>query len=170
LTPRTRFLSSFLTERSSWQKSFHRSPLPSGAVVAKLGGSDKVEVGDQIFVIGAPHGISYTLTVGYISARRRPNTLHSGLSLTEFFQTDAAINQGNSGGPMLNWLVIIFGDTMWFIQRFIYSSRHLSRDVTIKASAGCAKVTRRGHTNGEEINESPNESIFICGKYLLTRS
>ena len=68
------------------------------------------------------------------------------------------------------WLVIIFGDTMWLIQLFVYSSRHLSRDVTIKASAGCAKVTRRGHTNGEEINESPNESIFICGKYLLTRS
>jgi serine protease Do len=85
------------------------SPLPSGAVVAKLGDSDKVEVGDQIFVIGAPHGISYTLTVGYISARRRPNTLYSGLSLAEFFQTDAAINEGNSGGPMFNMAGEIVG-------------------------------------------------------------
>jgi serine protease Do len=85
------------------------SPPPSGAVVAKLGDSDKVEVGDQIFVIGAPHGISYTLTVGYISARRRPNTLYSGLSLAEFFQTDAAINEGNSGGPMFNMAGEIVG-------------------------------------------------------------
>ena len=85
------------------------SPLPSGAVVGKLGDSDKVEVGDQIFVIGAPHGISYTLTVGYISARRRPNTVYSGLSLAEFFQTDAAINEGNSGGPMFNMAGEIVG-------------------------------------------------------------
>jgi S1-C subfamily serine protease len=77
--------------------------------VAKLGDSDKVEVGDQIFVVGAPHGISYTLTVGYISARRRPNTVYSGLSLAEFFQTDAAINQGNSGGPMFNMAGEIVG-------------------------------------------------------------
>ena len=84
-------------------------PLPSGAAVAKLGDSDKAEVGDQIFVVGAPHGISYTLTVGYISGRRRPNTLYSGLSLTEFFQTDAAINQGNSGGPMFNMVGEIIG-------------------------------------------------------------
>jgi len=85
------------------------SPLPSGAVVGKLGDSDKVEVGDQIFVIGAPHGISYTLTVGYISARRQPNTVYSGLSLAEFFQTDAAINEGNSGGPMFNMAGEIVG-------------------------------------------------------------
>jgi len=85
------------------------SPPPSGATVASLGDSDKVEVGDQIFVIGAPLGISYTLTVGYISARRRPNTVYSGLSLAEFFQTDAAINEGNSGGPMFNMAGEIVG-------------------------------------------------------------
>lgn len=75
---------------------------PSGATVAKLGDSDKVEVGDQIFIVGAPHGINSTLTVGYISAHRRPNTVYTGFSLAEFFQTDAAINKGNSGGPMFN--------------------------------------------------------------------
>jgi S1-C subfamily serine protease len=84
-------------------------PPPSGAMAAKLGDSDKVEVGDQIFVVGAPHAISYTLTVGYISARRRPKTIYSGLPLIEFFQTDAAINQGNSGGPMFNMAGEIVG-------------------------------------------------------------
>ena len=72
------------------------------ATVAELGDSDAVEVGDQVFVVGAPRGITHTLTVGHISARRKPNSTFGGLSLAEFFQTDAAINQGNSGGPMFN--------------------------------------------------------------------
>ena len=75
---------------------------PTSGVVAKLGDSDAVEVGDEVFIVGAPHGISYTLTVGHISARRAPNSLWGGLNEAELFQTDAAINQGNSGGPMFN--------------------------------------------------------------------
>jgi serine protease Do len=76
--------------------------VPSGALVAKLGDSDRVEVGEQVFVIGAPYGIGHTLTVGHLSARHKPNTVYSAMGLAEFFQTDAAINQGNSGGPMFN--------------------------------------------------------------------
>jgi S1-C subfamily serine protease len=75
---------------------------PSGAVVAKLGDSDKVAVGDEIFIVGAPLGISYTLTVGHISARRKANSMWGGLSQADLFQTDAAITTGNSGGPMFN--------------------------------------------------------------------
>ena len=78
------------------------SRVPPKAVVAKLGDSDLAEVGDEVFVIGAPVGMSHTLTVGYISARRNPNNFFNGLSRSEFFQTDAAINEGNSGGPMFN--------------------------------------------------------------------
>ena len=84
-------------------------PPPPGAAAAKLGDSDQTDVGDQIFIVGAPHGISHTLTVGYISGRRRSNFLNSGLSMAEFFQTDAAINQGNSGGPMFNMAGEIVG-------------------------------------------------------------
>lgn len=74
--------------------------VPPGAFVATLGDSDAVEVGDRIFIVGAPYGIGHTLTVGHISARHQPSAVYSGMSLAEFFQTDAAINQGNSGGPM----------------------------------------------------------------------
>jgi S1-C subfamily serine protease len=84
-------------------------PPPPGAAAAKLGDSEQTDVGDQIFIVGAPHGITHTLTVGYISGRRRSNFLNSGLSIAEFFQTDAAINQGNSGGPMFNMAGEIVG-------------------------------------------------------------
>ena len=76
--------------------------VPPGVEIAPLGDSDEVQVGDRIFVVGAPFGISHSVTVGHISARRTPNDTTTGLWGTEFFQTDAAINQGNSGGPMFN--------------------------------------------------------------------
>lgn len=75
--------------------------IPSGIQPAVLGDSNYNNVGDDIFVIGAPYGINRTLTVGYISGRREPLD-KSMFSDVEFFQTDAAINQGNSGGPMFN--------------------------------------------------------------------
>jgi S1-C subfamily serine protease len=75
---------------------------PKDAFVATLGDADAVRVGDQVFVVGAPLGIGHTLTVGYISGRRKTNAVYSGVTATEYFQTDAAINQGNSGGPLFN--------------------------------------------------------------------
>jgi serine protease Do len=75
--------------------------LPKGISPAILGDSDKVEVGDQIFVIGAPFGISQTLTAGHLSGRHRLNKNES-TGAVEFLQTDAAINSGNSGGPMFD--------------------------------------------------------------------
>lgn len=76
--------------------------VPRGAVAASLGDSDRVEVGDEIFIVGAPYGLSYTLTAGRISAHRREKTTAGILSPSEFLQTDAAINSGNSGGPVFN--------------------------------------------------------------------
>ncbi|TAL12642.1 MAG: trypsin-like serine protease [Nitrospirae bacterium] len=76
--------------------------LPANAVFATLGDSEKVEVGEEVFIIGAPLGLTHTLTVGHISAHRNQNTVYSGISRSDFFQTDAAINPGNSGGPMFN--------------------------------------------------------------------
>jgi serine protease Do len=55
-----------------------------------------------VLVVGAPLGITHTLTVGHLSARHKPNATFSSMLTAEFFQTDAAINRGNSGGPMFN--------------------------------------------------------------------
>ncbi len=75
---------------------------PVNPVVAKLGNSDSVEVGQQIFVIGTPLGLGHSFSSGYISGRHNQGRVTSNMSASEFFQTDAAINQGNSGGPMFN--------------------------------------------------------------------
>lgn len=75
---------------------------PMKATAAKLGDSDLVQVGDQILVVGAPLGMSATLSVGHISGRRVPHKSYGGLSTSELLQTDASINPGNSGGPMFD--------------------------------------------------------------------
>jgi serine protease Do len=63
-----------------------------------LGDSDRVRVGQMVFAVGNPFGLQETVTQGIISAKGR-RTTDSGV---EFLQTDAAVNQGNSGGPLLN--------------------------------------------------------------------
>jgi serine protease Do len=74
--------------------------VPANAKVAKMSNSDGIRVGDQVLIVGAPYGLSYSLSVGYISARWAPNSVYKTMPLAEFFQTDAVINTGNSGGPM----------------------------------------------------------------------
>ena len=76
--------------------------VPKGAFAAKLGDSDKVDTGDDIFIVGAPYGLSYTLTVGRISTRRPDHSRSGIMSSIEFLQTDATVNPGNSGSPVFN--------------------------------------------------------------------
>ena len=76
--------------------------VPPSVLVAAMANSDVVRVGDQVIVIGAPYGLRHSVSVGWISARWAPNTVYKAMPLAEFFQTDAVINTGNSGGPMFN--------------------------------------------------------------------
>ncbi len=82
-------------------------------VPAVFGDSDKVEVGQLAFALGAPFGLDRTFTVGIISAKQRrvDNSRFSRI------QTDASINVGNSGGPLLN----VYGEVVG-INQSIYST------------------------------------------------
>ena len=67
---------------------------------AKLGDSDKAQVGDWVLAMGSPFGLTRTVTAGIVSQTRR-ETPYASL-FQKFLQTDAAINRGNSGGPLVN--------------------------------------------------------------------
>ena len=66
---------------------------------ARLGDSDKVQVGDWVIAVGSPFGLQATVTAGIVSAKARQ--IGQG-PFDDFLQTDAAINPGNSGGPLVN--------------------------------------------------------------------
>ena len=70
--------------------------------VLALGDSDKVRVGDVVLAIGNPMGIGQTVTMGIISAKGRHTGLQGSGSFEDFLQTDAPINQGNSGGALVS--------------------------------------------------------------------
>ncbi len=76
--------------------------IPEGIKPMRLADSDDVKIGEEVFVIGAPYGFSHTLSVGHISGRHAPEEIGPNGPQAETFQTDAVINQGNSGGPMFN--------------------------------------------------------------------
>ncbi len=76
--------------------------VPRDIPAARLGDSRKVQVGDEVFVVGSPYGLNHVPTVGHISGRHQQNIMLGGFETVEFFQTDAFINRGNSGGPMFN--------------------------------------------------------------------
>lgn len=72
------------------------------AVTVKLGDSDKAKIGSKVFIVGAPYGLSHSLSSGYVSGILKNDKTKNPFTKSEFIQTDAAINTGNSGGPMFN--------------------------------------------------------------------
>ena len=67
-----------------------------------LGDSDAIQVGDDVLAIGNPFGLARSATRGIVSAVQRPLQAPNGMTIDHVIQTDAQINHGNSGGPLLN--------------------------------------------------------------------
>jgi S1-C subfamily serine protease len=80
------------------------TPLP-------LGDSDAVTVGDPVYAIGNPFGLTRTLTTGVVSAVQRQIFAPNGVPIDSAIQTDAAINHGNSGGPLIDAAGRVIGVT-----------------------------------------------------------
>jgi len=105
---------------SQWVRSDQQTDVavikikPDRLISAPLGDSDKIEVGDRVLAIGAPAGLPQTVTAGIISAKGR-TTGRRGYE--NFLQTDAAINHGNSGGPLVNMKGQIIGINTAIVSR-----------------------------------------------------
>jgi len=75
---------------------------PKKLPVLKLGDSDRLQVGQKVLAIGNPFGFSGTLTTGIVSSLGRDIPTENNQTLEGMIQTDASINSGNSGGPLLD--------------------------------------------------------------------
>ena len=95
--------------RKFTSKDIHGDPKTDLAIVRiedakplpylELGDSGAMEIGDRVLAVGAPFGLTGSVTAGIISAKGRNLNLNA---YDDFLQTDAAINPGNSGGPLVN--------------------------------------------------------------------
>lgn len=77
----------------------------------QLGNSDMLKVGEWVLAIGNPLGFAHTVTAGIVSAKGRQLSTMIDLPYQDFIQTDAAINRGNSGGPLVNIKAEVVGIT-----------------------------------------------------------
>lgn len=77
--------------------------IPEGLLPATLAGSGMLRIGDEVAAVGHPFGISNSLSAGVVSGKGRDyNFTEAGQSLSNLIQFDAAVNPGNSGGPLVN--------------------------------------------------------------------
>ncbi len=93
-------------------------------VPVELGDSDSLQVGEQAIAIGNPFGFERTMTVGVISSLGRVVPQENGFSIANLIQTDAAVNPGNSGGPLLDIQGQVIG-----VNSFIFSGTGVSSGV-----------------------------------------
>ena len=129
----------------------------------KFGNSDKARVGDWVIAIGNPFGLGGTVTSGIISARNRDINL---TRYDDFIQTDASINQGNSGGPLFN----LNGDVIGVNTAIIGQGGSVGIGFAIPANAASDVVdqlikygeTRRGWL-GVRIQEVTKEIADVEG-------
>ena len=77
-------------------------PSGLGLKALKLGDAESLQVGEQVYAIGNPYGLEETFTRGIVSALKREIEAPDGAKITGAVQTDAALNPGNSGGPLLD--------------------------------------------------------------------
>jgi len=119
----------------------------SGLPKVSVGDSDKLKVGEWVLAIGSPFGFENTVTAGIVSAKAR----EAGEALTPFIQTDAAVNPGNSGGPLFNLRGEVVG-----VNSQIYSGTGgylgISFAIPVNIAMDTAnQIMKKGHVNRSRI-------------------
>jgi S1-C subfamily serine protease len=121
------------------------SSIPSSAAPLTLVGSSTLRVGDPVVAVGSPYGLSGTLTTGVISALGRTITELSssknGQTIPDMIQTSTAINSGNSGGPLINYVGEVVGITTAGISNseslgFAIPSETIIREISTLVTSG----------------------------------
>lgn len=125
--------------------------------VAVIGDSDKMLTGEDVFVLGAPHGFKQSLSRGIMSGRFIPKHLSNNFISIEFLQTDASINPGNSGGPMFNMRGEVVG-----IASSIYTNSGGFEGIGFVVSSNVARKLLMGKDNFW----SGMESVLISGNMV----
>src|SRR5579859_4126675 len=138
-------------------------PKDKPLTAARLGDSDKMNVGDWVLAIGSPFDLEATVTAGIVSAKGR--NLPGGRQFQSFIQTDAAINPGNSGGPLVSMNGEVIGiNTAIYTQSFGYQGvgfampSNVVRDVYDQLTTGDHRVARG--SIGVEFSAQPNPAVL----------
>ena len=149
----------------------------------KLASTKSLQVGEQVYAIGSPYGLTETFTRGIISALGRQISAPDGATISGAIQTDAALNPGNSGGPLLNAAGEVIGVNSQIASAssgsggqpgstgvgFAISSETVAAAVkAIESGRGVSSAARAGQESGqvEESREpsSPGEGLEVPGQ------
>jgi serine protease Do len=149
--------------------------------IAPLGDSSTLQAGDWVFAVGNPLGFQSSITAGIVSATARHAQVGSGMSgITDYIQTDAAINQGNSGGPLVNLDGEVVGINTWIASQsggniglgFAIPINNAKRAINDFLTNGevtyswlGVQVSSVGDTLAQALNLDTSVGAFVSGVY-----
>lgn len=146
----------------------------SDLIAASWGDSDQLQAGELVWALGSPFGLNKTITRGIVSATERRDITPG--SYTEFLQTDAAVNPGNSGGPLVNVAgevvginTAIIGDDFQGVSFAIPSSLARSTYEAIRRDGYVVRgflgihPSRVSQSRAQRLQLKPNQGVLVAG-------